>query len=205
MATSSQNTIYFWNADGTNYAFLSQWYPSLFRASDITFVTAEQYMMYQKAILFNDTAIAAEILATSSRKPFLSSFLPESNVDTPSLAAKQKALGRKVANFNADVWRKNRERIVGYGSYYKFKNSLLEEENLEEKLLGSGERELVEASPFDCIWGIGFAEKDAEANRKNWGLNLLGKALMRTRGMLREERKREGERIERVLEREEYR
>lgn len=34
-------------------------------------------------------------------------------------------------------------------SYYKFVNSLLEGEDLKAKLLETGERELVEASPMD--------------------------------------------------------
>ena len=54
-------------------------------------------------------------------------------------------------------------------------------------LLATGERELVEASPLDRIWGVGFAEKDAERNRSRWGENLLGKALVHVRGRLKQE------------------
>jgi len=57
-------------------------------------------------------------------------------------------------------------------------------ENLRAQLLATGERELVEASPMDRIWGVGFAERNAGANRQRWGLNLLGKALMDVRGRL---------------------
>lgn len=53
-------------------------------------------------------------------------------------------------------------------------------------LLATGERELAEASPMDRIWGVGFVEKDAGANRHSWGENLLGKALMTVRERLRE-------------------
>lgn len=53
---------------------------------------------------------------------------------------------------------------------------------LRQRLLQMGDRELVEASPMDKIWGIGFTEYDAEDNRQWWGLNLLGKALMEARG-----------------------
>lgn len=60
-------------------------------------------------------------------------------------------------------------------------------ESLRMWLLATGERELVEASPLDSIWGIGFAERDAGANRQRWGQNLLGKALMEVRKRLREE------------------
>jgi hypothetical protein len=36
-------------------------------------------------------------------------------------------------------------------SYYKFVNSLLEGEDLKTKLLETGEKELVEASPMDKV------------------------------------------------------
>jgi ribA/ribD-fused uncharacterized protein len=65
--------------------------------------------------------------------------------------------------------------------------------NLKALLLATGERELVEASPMDRIWGIGFGEKNAGRARRHWGLNLLGKALMDVRKRLREEEgKKEG-------------
>jgi len=129
-------------------------------------------MMYQKALLFSDPSTGAKILATTSPK-------------------EQKALGRQVQNFDNDVWLKNRERIVGDGSYWKFVNSLKEGEDLKGMLMGTGDRELVEASPMDKIWGIGFGEKNAESQRARWGLNLLGKALMRARERIREEEKDE--------------
>ena len=127
-------------------------------------------MMYQKALLFSDPSTGAKILATTSPK-------------------EQKALGRQVQNFDNDVWLENRERIVGDGSYWKFVNSLKEGEDLKGMLMGTGDRELVEASPMDKIWGIGFGEKNAESQRARWGLNLLGKALMRARERIREEEK----------------
>jgi len=60
-------------------------------------------------------------------------------------------------------------------------------DNLRKMLLATGERELVEASPLDRIWGIGFKESEAERNRYRWGENLLGWALVHVRGRLRAE------------------
>jgi hypothetical protein len=40
---------------------------------------------------------------------------------------------------------------------------------------------------MDRIWGVGFGEKNAENRRKDWGLNLLGKALMTVRERIRRE------------------
>ena len=36
---------------------------------------------------------------------------------------------------------------------------------------------LVEASPFDRIWGIGYDAKNAMKNIDSWGENKLGKVL----------------------------
>lgn len=120
-------------------------------------------MMYQKAILFNDMDIADEILDTSD-------------------ARTQKALGRAVKDFDEETWHARRSGIVEEGNYWKFKSD-------PSVLLASGERELVEASPRDRVWGVGFGAVRAPMMRQRWGLNLLGKALMETRTRIREERK----------------
>lgn len=41
-----------------------------------------------------------------------------------------------------------------------------------------------QASPTDRIWGVGYDAAKAEANRSDWGQNLLGNALMRVRNRL---------------------
>lgn len=46
-----------------------------------------------------------------------------------------------------------------------------------------------QASPRDRIWGVGYDAEHAEANRADWGENLLGKALMRVRALLRDAEK----------------
>jgi ribA/ribD-fused uncharacterized protein len=72
------------------------------------------------------------------------------------------------------------------GNYYKF--TVAEDAaGLRALLLATGERELVEASPRDRIWGVGFKAENAGVNRRRWGQNLLGKALMGVRARLREE------------------
>ena len=58
--------------------------------------------------------------------------------------------------------------------------------DLKERLVHTGERELVEAAPNDRVWGVGFDETLAEANRESWGQNLLEKVLMSVRKRLRE-------------------
>lgn len=147
-----------------------------------------RYMMYHKALLFSDHTTAANILIETDPKAI-------------------KALGRVVAPFVQETWLENRERIVGEASYFKFKNGkavveierdeVWKVDDLRKVLLETGKRELVEASPFDKIWGVGFGPDKAEKNRGKWGLNLLGKALMEARGRLRDEQKGdEGQTVE---------
>ena len=56
-------------------------------------------------------------------------------------------------------------------------------ERLRAALLATGDTILVEASPYDRIWGIGRGESDPLiADESAWrGLNLLGVALMKVR------------------------
>ncbi len=121
-------------------------------------------MMYSKAILFHDMETAAQVLATESPK-------------------EQKALGRMTKNFDAQVWLLFREGIVYTGSYAKFTQN----PDLEEILLATQGTTLVEASPYDQVWGIGLGEDNPKANnRATWdGLNLLGETLTRVREAIR--------------------
>lgn len=142
----------------------SQWYPSPFTVDGVTYRTAEHWMMGQKALLFNDTAVFNKII----------------DADTPG---KVKALGREVTGFDETVWNEKRWEIVLNGNIHKFK----QDPKLTGYLLGTGDQILVEASPTDRIWGIGLAKdaKDIE-NPHSWkGENLLGFVLMATRDALR--------------------
>ncbi|KIY70850.1 DUF1768-domain-containing protein [Cylindrobasidium torrendii FP15055 ss-10] len=181
---SEENYLFFWrpNADQPN-AWASQWYPSSFTstitfpaldldASSVHFPTAEHWMAFQKALLFGDADVAQSVLNFSNTHP--------------RTLATIKSLGRSVQNFDEDKWNAQRERIVLEGNLLKFgQNS-----ELWELLDGTGDKILAEASPYDSIWGVGFTPDHAFENRADWGLNLLGQALMETRKVLREEKKR---------------
>lgn len=139
---------------------LSQWYPCEFEAEGIKYTSAEQYMMAEKARLFGDEEIRAQILKTSD----------------PAICKK---LGRKVRNFNQERWNKNRENIARKGNFYKFSQNA----KLREFLLSTGDKILVEASPRDRIWGIGMGKSNPDAlDPAKWrGRNLLGFAIMSAR------------------------
>jgi ribA/ribD-fused uncharacterized protein len=141
----------------------SQWHRCRFVVAGVTYTCAEQYMMHGKATLFGDAAVAAEILAAAHPR-------------------EHKALGRKVANFNDAVWKRERERIVRDGNRAKFGQNA----DLRAALLATRGTTLVEASPRDTIWGIGLAAADPRANDPaTWrGQNLLGKILTELRDEL---------------------
>ena len=141
----------------------SQWYRCAFTVGDNRFSCAEQYMMHGKALLFGDVAIALEILAA----------------DHPRA---HKALGRKVKPFDAAVWTRECEAIVLAGNRAKFTQN----PKLLQLLRATRGTTIVEASPFDRIWGIGLAASDPRAqDPAQWrGKNLLGKILTELREQL---------------------
>lgn len=50
--------------------------------------------------------------------------------------------------------------------------------------LANRHADLIQASPVDRIWGVGYGAVDAGANRAEWGENRLGKAIMAVREQL---------------------
>jgi len=144
---------------------LSQWTGSEFTDDDtgLTFYSAEQYMMYGKAVLFEDAESARQIIATKN----------------PSRA---KQLGRRVKGFRQPKWDTAKEAIVYRGNYLKFTQNNW----MKQHLLGTGDRLLAEANPRDSIWGIGLSRENPKSrDPSQWpGKNLLGKILMRVRADL---------------------
>lgn len=147
---------FFWNG------YFSQWDISPFIIDGVTFNCCEQWMMFSKASVFKDKETAMQILREESPR-------------------KQKALGRQVANFNADHWNKVARDLVYIGNMAKFQQNI----GYLNELLSSGDMIIVEASPYDNIWGIGFDEEHALDNIEKWGTNWLGEVLMKVREALR--------------------
>ena len=83
--------------------------------------------------------------------------------------------------FNQSKWDSSCDEIVKRGNYLKFSQNL----KLKGVLLSTGSKVIVEASPSDRIWGIGFDTEHAEGKEGQWGANKLGEALMRVRNKLR--------------------
>jgi ribA/ribD-fused uncharacterized protein len=136
--------------------YFSNWFVSdnQINIDGMSFNCGEQYMMYQKAMLFNDKETANKIMkATEPRE--------------------QKKLGRQVKNFDADLWNSASYEIVKKGLKIKFTQN----DFLKDYINKYKGYIMVEASPYDNIWGIGFDEKNALKNIDKWGENRLGNIL----------------------------
>jgi ribA/ribD-fused uncharacterized protein len=177
--------VLFWEWDITpsnpaSMACFSQWFDRTFAEPDdpsVVYKTAEHYMMYHKALLF-DPSVAQSILKAAT---------PEE--------AKQR--GREIKHFDRAVWARKSDGIVERGNYLKFGQN----EDLKGYLLDTGEKVMVEASPTDRVWGIGFSVENAPGREKEWGDNRwvcgglcvgsadhrMGLALTRAKKQLRKE------------------
>jgi ribA/ribD-fused uncharacterized protein len=175
---TKDDCVCFWTTNHVN-GWASQWYPAPFTATltieeteeELHFPSAEHWMMTQKALLFGNVSIARTVLGITGT--------------SQSDMKRVKGLGRKVKGFDDKVWAQKRSQIVLEGSLHKFRQN----EELRQKLLETGDKMMVEASPRDKIWGIGMSESKAflSGSGHKWGLNLLGKALVETRKVLRDE------------------
>lgn len=135
----------------------SNWYPCKFTdIKGIEYNCSEQYMMYYKALLFDDLDIASAIMLESHPR-------------------EQKALGRMVKGFEIKRWNNFAKEIVWQGCFYKFTQN----EDLFNELIRTDDTLLVEASPTDMVWGVGLSENDPLIkDPNNWrGTNWLGEVL----------------------------
>ncbi|WP_246142818.1 NADAR family protein [Nocardioides rubriscoriae] len=168
-AGESLELTFFWTHESDDHTTVgrecfSQWWVAPFDVDGRTYLTAEHWMMAEKARVFGDRESESAVLGVAS-------------------PAEAKALGRGVRGFDSAVWAEHRFDVVVRGNAAKF----AQHPALGRVLDGTGDSTLVEASPDDLIWGIGFAEDDpAAASPRAWrGLNLLGFALVQARAVLR--------------------
>ena len=154
--------ICFHNPEEEN-GYLSNWYLSNFIVEGILFSSMEQYMMYKKAMCFDDQLVASKILETKD-------------------VAEIKALGRQVSNYNDSIWNGMRQILIYEGLLAKFTQN----EDLKEKLISTGDAILAECAVKDRIWGIGLSMTSPKRlDIYQWnGQNLLGYALMLVRNRI---------------------
>ncbi|MCI6019024.1 MAG: NADAR family protein [Clostridiales bacterium] len=154
--------IGFHNPDEEN-GFLGNWYLSEFTVDGIVFTSMEQFMMYKKAVCFNNREIAKQILETND-------------------VACIKKLGRLVSGYNDSVWNGIRQIVVYEGLIAKFSQN----DELQKKLKDTKDAILAECAVQDRIWGIGLSMNDSKRQYlEQWrGQNLLGYTLMMVRDRL---------------------
>lgn len=151
---SKEAFTYFYGGPFSNWAIAD------FKVDGVKYVSAEQYMMHQKALLFGDTESAEKVMQT--RDP-----------------QKAKIIGRGVRGFNKQKWEAVARDLVYKGCYAKFQQN----EGFKLRMMETKGTTLVEASKTDQIWGIGLDEDDPRAtDRRTWmGTNWLGEVLTRVR------------------------
>ncbi|MGN0267278.1 MAG: NADAR family protein [Lachnospiraceae bacterium] len=160
--------VCFHNPDEEN-GYLSNWYLSQFRSGGQVFSSMEQFMMYRKAVCFQDYKTAEKILNTDD-------------------VAKIKKLGRQVSNYNENYWNGIRQLVVCEGLIAKFTQN----ESLKKLLIQTADSVLAECAVRDRIWGIGLSMTDPKRLEiGNWkGQNLLGYSLMMVREHLKDDGKK---------------
>lgn len=144
-------------------AIYSNFWPCKFTNGAVDFTTTEQAFMYYKALFMGDNSTALKILNTAHPKDC-------------------KQLGREIKFYDNSLWSDIRFGTMVYVNRLKFTQNAA----FTKELIETGDRILVEASPYDKIWGIGLGLDNPDIyNQGKWqGQNLLGKALMEVRKSL---------------------
>ena len=146
------------------HGFLSNWYTSHFDLDGIHFSSVEQYIIYQKCMVFGDTNSAQAVLV---------------NEDIATL----QSIGRHASGYIESVWAGMRQLVVFRGLMAKF----CQNEDLKKKLLDTRDAFLVECTESDKIWSCGVRlNDDKRFDASNWtGNNILGFALMEVRDAIK--------------------
>lgn len=136
---------------------------SPFDLDNIHYSSMEQYIMYQKCILFGDQNTAPKVLLT----------------DDPS---EQQKLGKLCSGYINSIWAGARQAIAMRGLLAKFSQSC----DMREQLINTNDAYLVECAHSDKIWACGIRLNESERfDATKWtGQNILGFALMEVRRML---------------------
>ncbi|SDB02942.1 conserved hypothetical protein, ribA/ribD-fused [Butyrivibrio sp. INlla16] len=131
--------VCFFLAEKTSeYCQLSQWYKGkTIYINGRKYSSAEQYMMSEKALLFNDFDTYSKIMSE----------------EDPAICKK---LGREISNFDEAVWRSCNREIIFNGNIGKF----LSDKDFADVLLSTGDAVLIEASPTDDIYGAGLSKEE---------------------------------------------
>lgn len=125
--------VFFWGGSFSNFSDVSEGV----EYKGKIFPTTEHAFMYGKALQFKDLDIAKQL-------------------ETAKTPKDAKRLGRKVKGYDDEVWSDVRYEIMKEVCLSKYTRSPYH----KRQLLNTGTKELVEASPYDKVWGIGMSKDD---------------------------------------------
>lgn len=173
MVRETDTHIYFF----TKEDFLSNFYyspfeysynsNSIFESISIVKVNySEQAYMFEKCRFFNDIEKAYKCIECGD-----------------ALESKKIGMSLKI---DREKWSEVMFDIMYNICYQKFSSN----NDIKKMLLKTGNKILVEGSPYDITWGVGISKHDDSILQEiNWkGRNLLGEILMKVRSELRKKR-----------------
>jgi ribA/ribD-fused uncharacterized protein len=182
MLKAADTIAFYGHSQNAEYNYMSNFYlspitiPNTFKIDELDefdnleFASSEQLFMFMKCITFLE----------SNREKNIITLLKILKETTPS---KVKELGRQVSGFNETEWDKHKYNCMMFAVTHKFQQN----KNIKTQLLQTGNKYLIEASPYDKIWGIGLSVNNPDVlDKSKWkGLNLLGDVLMDVRNNLK--------------------
>jgi len=131
---------FFWKHE----SLFSQHHKCSFVIDNVRYNCAEQWMMQQKAILFGDEEMARKIMETDDPK-------------------RMQRMGRKIRGLDQEIWDEYSYDIVYKGNTHKF----AQDNNILKSLRQTTGTTLIEASPYDRIWGIDCYGTELAAQRRD--------------------------------------
>lgn len=160
-----------------------------------TFNCGEQWMMVCKAWLFDRRPVALDedpsIDVAERLRAILAETKPERMAPLARILAssdpkEQKFLGSAkgpITGYDETVWDAARVPCVVGGTIARMEA----DPKARRTLLETGDRQPVEGSPYDQVWGVGLKWDDPRIeDPANWrGLNLLGEVHAQVRPLLR--------------------
>lgn len=168
---------------------LSNFHPALILYKDYQFISNEQFFMACKAKTFGDDDIFNQIINLSQHElsqKFINKEISSQQIIQDPVLLEQwkklqttfKYLGKKIKNFDDNVWNEKKVKYMISGLRMKFEQN----EILKQVLLNTNEY-IAEASSWDKEWGLGMSIYDVynqklKPDSELLGKNLLGKALM---------------------------
>lgn len=135
-----------------------------FKDGDIELISCAQYLLYQKALLFNREDLAITFLESKDMHVIKRAVL-------------------ELEECDQSLWNTYKFSIAVQGNYLKFTANPL----IRNTLLRTEAKIIVNASPDDSVWGIGASAESCTGYIHDWkGDNLMGFAIMQARDMVKE-------------------